>query len=379
MRLLIVGTGGRANRHAIEFSKITGVKIVGAVDVEAARLKAYAAKYDIEHAFASLEEAITWGQFDAAANVTSDRAHYPTTIALIAAGKHVLCEKPLAENYEQAQEMATAAERAGLIAMVNFSYRDEAILQKAHDMVLSGEIGNVRHLDGSFLQSWLVFAEWKNDPKWLWRLSTKHGSNGVLGDLGIHVLDCAAFAAGSPIERVFARLKAFEKAPDNRIGEYELDANDSLAMTVELENGAMGVIQASRWATGFSNELKLRLFGDKGALEVLSTWTPTSESSILRACLGENIHSGVWREIAVEELATNIYSCFVKGVETGKNVEPSFRYAANLQRVVDLAIQTDRQRIELDVRDAGSQHHEHSALNQDGADARPYQKRSEPA
>ncbi|RUV44310.1 Gfo/Idh/MocA family oxidoreductase, partial [Mesorhizobium sp. M5C.F.Ca.IN.020.29.1.1] len=240
MRLLILGTGARANAHAIKFGKIAGVKIVGAVDVDLVRAKAFAAKYNIEHTFASLEEAITWGQFDAAANVTSDRSHYPTTLALIAAGKHVLCEKPLAENYEQGQEMATAAERAGLVAMVNFSYRDEAALQKAHDMVLSGEIGNVRHLDGSFLQSWLVYAEWKNDPKWLWRLSTKHGSNGVLGDLGIHVLDCAAFAAGSPIERVFARLKAFEKAHDNRIGEYELDANDSLAMTVELENSAMG-------------------------------------------------------------------------------------------------------------------------------------------
>ncbi|TIU03686.1 MAG: gfo/Idh/MocA family oxidoreductase, partial [Mesorhizobium sp.] len=131
---------------------------------------------------------------------------------------------------------------------------------------------------------------------------------------------------------------------------YELDANDSLAVTVELENGAIGVIQASRWATGYTNELKLRLFGDKGALEVLST----SEGSTLRACLGENVHSGVWREIAVEEMATNIYSCFVKAVETGENVEPGFRYAANLQRVVDLAIQTERQRIELGVRDAGT-------------------------
>ncbi|RWB97644.1 MULTISPECIES: Gfo/Idh/MocA family oxidoreductase [unclassified Mesorhizobium] len=374
MRLLIVGTGGRANRHAIEFGKIAAVKIVGAVDVDPARLKTYAAKYNIEHTFASLEEAITWGQFDAAANVTSDRAHYPTTMALIAAGKHVLCEKPLAENYEQAREMATAAERAGLIGMVNFSFRDDAPLQRAREIVLSGEIGRVLHLDGSFLQSWLVCSNWRNEPESLWRLSTKHGSNGVLGDLGIHVLDCAAFAADSPIERVFARLKAFEKVRDNRVGEYELDANDSLAVTVELENGAIGVIQASRWATGYTNELKLRLFGDKGALEVLST----SEGSTLRACLGENVHSGVWREIAVEEMATNIYSCFVKAVETGENVEPGFRYAANLQRVVDLAIQTERQRIELGVRDAGTHQHEHLALILDGADASPYQKRSKP-
>lgn len=284
-RLLILGTGGRANAHAIEFGKIDGVEIVCAVDADPVRAKAFAAKYYIEHTFTSLEEAIGWGQFDAAANVTSDRSHYPTTMALIAARKHVLCEKPLAENYAQAQEMAAASESAGLIAMVNFSFRDDAPLQRAREIVLLGQIGRVRHVDESFLQSWLVHSDWRNEPKLLWRLSTKHGSNGVLGDLGIHVLDCAAFAADSAIERVFARLKAFEKVRDNRVGEYELYANDSLGLTVELENGAIGVIQASRWATGYTNELELRLFGDKGALEVLSTL----EGSTLRACLGENV------------------------------------------------------------------------------------------
>lgn len=355
-RLLILVTGGRANAHAIEFGKIDGVEIVCAVDADPVRAKAFA-KYNIEHTFASPEEAIGWGQFDAAANVTSDRSHYPTTMALIAARKLVLCEKPLAKNYEQAQEMAAASESAGLIAMVNFCFRDDAPLQRAREIVLSGQIGRVRHVDESFLQSWLVHSDWRNEAKLLWRLSTKHGSNGVLGDLGIHVLDCAAFAADSAIERVFARLKAFEKVRDNRVGEYELYANDSLGLTVELENGAIGVIQASRWATGYTNELELRLFGDKGAPEVLST----SEGSTLRACLGENVPNGMWRQIAVDELAMSIYSCFIKAMETGKNTERSFRYAANLQRVVDLAIQTERQRTEANVRDASSQHHEHPA------------------
>jgi len=354
MRLLILGTGGRANRHAIEIGKIEGIEIVGAVDVDPARAKAFAAKYKIEHTFTSLQEAITWGKFDAAANVTSDKAHYSTTLALIAARKHVLCEKPLALNYEEAAEMASAAERAGLVAMVGLSFRDFAPLQRARELVLSGEIGRLRHLDASYLQSWLVsnsYGDWASEPKFLWRLSTKHGSNGVLGDLGVHILDCAAYAAGSSVERLFARLKCFDKAPGNRIGDYDLDANDSFTMTMELENGAMGVIQATRWATGYENELKLRLFGDKGALEVVIT----SQGSSLKACLGEDVHTGIWRWIDVGTVAT-IYERFVAAVKTGEPVDPDFRYGANLQRLVDFAIRAEGERSELRMPIEGDRH-----------------------
>ncbi|RWJ04410.1 MAG: Gfo/Idh/MocA family oxidoreductase [Mesorhizobium sp.] len=352
MRLLIVGTGARANAHAREFAKIDGVEIVGAVDVNPARVTGFASKYNIGQTFTSLQEAITWGEFDAAANVTSDKAHHPTTLALIAAGKHVLCEKPIAENYQRAAEMASAVERAGLVGMVSFDYRDLPALQRARELVVSGEIGRIRHFDASYLQSWLVsnaYGHWASEPMWLWRLSTKHGSSGVLGDVGIHILDSAAYVTGSAVERLSARLICFEKAPGNSIGEYDLDANDSFTMTAELENGAMGVIQASRWATGYLDELKVRLFGDKGALEVVST--PEGGTS-LKACLGQDIDNAVWREIDVEEVPT-IWQRFVEAVESGQVAEPSFRYAANLQKVVDLAVKSEHERAELTVSDTG--------------------------
>ncbi|RWB92868.1 MAG: Gfo/Idh/MocA family oxidoreductase [Mesorhizobium sp.] len=351
MRLLILGAGARANRHALEFAKIEGVAIVGTVDVDAARVDAFAGKYNIEHTFTSLEEAITWGEFDAAANVTSDKAHHPTTLALIAAGKHVLCEKPIAESYERAAEMASAVERAGLVGMISFDYRDFPALQRARDLVLSGDIGPIRHFDASFLQSWLVsdaYGHWADEPKWLWRLSTKHGSNGVLGDVGIHILDSVAYASGSTVDRLSARLKCFEKTPGNRIGEYDLDANDSLTMTVELKNGAMGVMHASRWATGYLNELKVRLFGDKGALEVVST----PEGTSLKACLEKNVDNAVWREIGVGAVPT-IWQRFFEAVESGQVAEPTFRYAANLQKAVDLAIESELNRSELKMPDLG--------------------------
>lgn len=347
IRLLILGTGGMANTHAMNFSTISDVQLVAAVDLDMATVRAFAARHNIPNTFTSLDEAIAWGEFDAVTNVTPDKVHYPTTLKLLAAGKHVMCEKPLAENYAKADEMATAAETSGLVNMVNLTYRNVAQVQKARQMVLAGEIGKVRHIEASYLQSWLVskaWGDWSTESQWLWRLSTKHGSNGVLGDVGIHILDFVGYGAATDIDHVFARLKTFEKAPGNKIGEYDLDANDSFTMTAEFTNGAMGVVHASRWATGHLNELRLRIHGDKGALEVIHRL----DGSSLRACLREDVEKAVWREIEVDPVETN-YQKFIIAIRSGYMQEPSFRHAANLQKILDLAMLTEVERRELVV------------------------------
>ena len=222
MRLLILGTGGMANQHAKNFAAIDGVTLVGGVDVDPARLEKFNATHSIPKGFASLDAAIAWGEFDAVANVTPDSIHHPTSIAALRAGKHVFCEKPLATDAVKAFEMVDVAEHSGLVNMVNLTYRNVAQLQKAREIVLTGQIGAVKHVEASYLQSWLVskaWGDWRTESQWLWRLSKKHGSNGVLGDIGVHILDFASFGSGLDIEHVFARLKTFDKAPGNKIGE----------------------------------------------------------------------------------------------------------------------------------------------------------------
>ncbi|NEJ73504.1 gfo/Idh/MocA family oxidoreductase [Rhizobium phaseoli] len=347
MRLLVLGTGVMAKNQLARFPLIDGVTVVGAVDTDPERLSAFADKFNIEKRFLSLEEAIAWGEFDAATNVTPDRIHHPTTMALIAAGKHVFCEKPLAENYAKALEMTEAAEKAGVVNMVNLTYRNVAPLQRAREMVLSGELGTIRHVEASYLQSWLVsraWGDWRTESTWLWRLSTGHGSNGVLGDVGIHILDFAAYGAATDIDHVFARLKTFNKAPGGQIGEYLLDANDSFTMSVDFANGALGVVHASRWATGHLNELKLRIYGERGSLEVIHR----PSGSELHGCLGEGVETATWTQIEVEPVATN-YERFAEAVATGVQPDPNFRHAANLQKVLDLAMVTERERRELKV------------------------------
>jgi predicted dehydrogenase len=335
VRLLILGTGAMANTHAAAFASIPGVELAAAVDPRAEVLAAFRARHGIAQGFASLDEALAWGGFDAAANVTPDAAHHLTTMALLKAGKHVLCEKPLATSEADAAQMARAAEASGRVAMVNLTYRNVAALPRAARMVADGAIGTVRHFEASYFQSWLTQAawgDWRTEPQWLWRLSTRHGSKGVLGDVGIHILDFALFAAGLGAKEISCRLAVFDKAPGGRIGDYTLDANDSAAMQVVLENGALGTVAATRYASGHLNDLRLRLYGEKGGLEM----SYESNISRLRACLGANLPAARWEEVECEPAPT-VFQCFVSAIRGEGPPEPNFARGAMLQRLLDLA------------------------------------------
>jgi predicted dehydrogenase len=185
------------------------------------------------------------------------------------------------------------------------------------------------------LQSWLTQAAWgawDKEYQWLWRLSTAHGSKGVLGDVGIHILDFATFIAGQSVREISCRLAKFDKAPDNKIGEYALDANDSATMQLVLENGAIGTVSATRFASGHLNDLRLRIYGDKGGLEV----SFENNVSKLRACLEPNLQLAKWHTIKAPVLPT-VYQRFISAVRGEGSAEPDFARAAELQVMLDKA------------------------------------------
>lgn len=333
LRLLILGTGGMAAHHAESFAQIEAVELVGGVDTRPEQLAAFCDKFGIANRFATLDAALDWGQFDAVTNVTPDAAHYATTMPILAAGKHILCEKPLATRAAEAEEMAIAAAKAGVVNMINLSYRNVPALQQAAKMVRAGEIGTVRHFEASYLQSWLTqpaWGDWKTESQWLWRLSSAHGSKGVLGDVGIHILDFATFIAGQNATEVSARLKTFDKAEGGRIGDYVLDANDSATLHLVLENGAIGTVAATRFATGHMNDLRLRIYGDKGGLEIRFE----NAVSTLRACLGDDILTATWQDLDCPILPT-IYQRFVAAIRGQGASDPDFARGADLQRLLD--------------------------------------------
>ena len=336
VRLLIVGTGAMAAQHAENFGALPGVSIVGGVDTNGTRLTAFRERWGIRHGFPSVAAALDWGRFDAAANVTPDPVHYLTTMPLLAAGKHVFCEKPLAVTHSDALAMAEAARAAGVVHGVNLTYRNGPALQRAARMVAEGAIGEVRHFEASYLQSWLAqpaWGDWRVQDRWLWRLSTAHGSKGVLGDVGIHILDFMSYAAGLPVAEVSCRLATFPKAKDDRIGPYILDANDSAAMILRLSNGAVGVVHASRFAAGHLNDLRLRLFGDRGGMEV--AWE--RNESRLRLCAAPGLETAEWHDLPLEPVPAN-HDRFIAAIRGGAAMDPDFHRGAALQAVLDRAV-----------------------------------------
>jgi predicted dehydrogenase len=337
-RLLLLGTGGIAAHHVEEFGQIPDCEIVGCVDRMPGKAEEFAAKSAIAHSFEDLAEAIRWGEFDAAVNCTPDGVHKATTLALIEAGKHVFCEKPLAPSFADALAMTEAAERAGLVNMVNLTYRNSPALQQARRMVEAGAIGRLRHVEAAYRQSWLVSKAWGDalaEPQWLWRQSIAHGSTGVLGDVGIHILDFASFGAADDFVSVTADLVTFPKVEGNRVGDYVLDANDSVALTARMRSGALATVVATRFATGHANDLSLSLHGTKGGLKVETD----GQKSKLLACLGEGVDQAAWREVETPPVRRNARR-FADALLFGVNGDPSFRRAADVQKLIDAAFES---------------------------------------
>ena len=349
IRIAIVGTGGMANSHGEAYQSMDGVELVGAVDTNPDNLNTYCDKFGIANRFTSVDDLLAWGEFDAVSNVTPDQFHYATTLPLLKANKHVLCEKPLATHYAHADEMATLAEQKGVVNMVNLTYRRVDALQMARGIVTDGQLGNLRYFEASYQQSWLTqpaWGEWTTEPHWLWRLSTQHGSKGVLGDIGVHILDFLSYATGGTITPIASHLKTFDKAENNQIGEYTLDANDSFIMLASLDNStteggaATGTITATRFASGNLNNLTVNLHGDKGSLmvrEFLENSGATKTS--LKTCIGaDNMEHAHWQDIHDKGSPPDSnYKKFIDAIKTGQQGDPDFRRGADLQGIIDKA------------------------------------------
>ena len=329
-----------AKTHAEAFGKLPDCKIVAACDVDQKRVEEFATTHKIPKTFTSVDALLQWGRFDAVTNVTPDRFHAQISLAALRKGKHVLCEKPLAVCYSDAAGMAEAAREAGVINMVNFSYRNNSVIHKAHALVCEGALGRLLHVEATYFQSWLAqdsWGDWRTSPGWLWRLSTAHGSMGVLGDIGVHLLDFASYPAGD-IRSVYCRLKTFPKAPGDKVGEYPLDANDSAVITAEFANGALGSFRTTRWATGHDNSITLALYGDEGALKIDLDRSGTE----LELCRTENRKTGPWTKVDCGE-TPSMFARFLTSIRTGVNDQPDFARGAAVQKVLDACAQSDRE------------------------------------
>lgn len=341
LTVLLVGTGRMAETHARRFADIPGVSVVGAVDVNRKRLDEFCSTHAIEKGYTELDEALRIDGLQAVSVVTPDALHASISIRALEAGLAVLCEKPLSDSTDSSWNMVSAASQAGVLNMVNLSYRVSGALQQARLWIDEGRLGDIRHVDAAYRQSWLAspyWGEWSEEDAWLWRLSTAHGSTGVLGDIGIHILDFVTAGVGMDISGLQCRLHTFDKAPGNRIGEYALDANDSCVINMQMSNGALGVVQMSRYQTGYFNDLSLTIHGTLGALKVCTGQAGDS----LMACLGDDRHGPVWEEVACVP-QPDTFDRFVQAMRSGQSGSPDFAHAAGLQHYLQRCMESHEQ------------------------------------
>jgi predicted dehydrogenase len=348
IRIGIIGTGNMADWHARAFTQIRGVKLTACCDVSAERARGFAEKYNIPAVYTDHREMLAQEKLDGVSNVTPDSLHAAISLDVIAQGVNILCEKPLATTLADARKMTAAAKKKGVINMVNFSYRRSSGLQAASALIRKGAIGNVIHVESSYLQSWLVSRGWgdfRKSPTWLWRLSTRHGSAGVLGDVGCHIYDMTAMLAGD-ISDVYCQLGTFDKgAMDNRIGEYVLDANDSFASNVTFANNAIGTVHASRWAVGQANSLRTRVYGNKGGIEI----DLDRSYDEYRICTGQNaIDKNQWKTVRCRQ-TPSMYQRFITSIRTGESDPSDFENGLKVQAYIHCSMESGRKRVAVKV------------------------------
>jgi predicted dehydrogenase len=204
-------------------------------------------------------------------------AHAEIAIAALDAGQHVLCEKPLATTVPQAQAMAAAAARAsarGVRSMLGFNYRRVPAVALARELVRAGRLGEVRHVRASYLQDWLA------DPSFplTWRLQREHAGSGALGDLGSHIADLAQYLSGELItgvsglsatfvgERPLAGAAAAAAAAGAQPRAGAVTVDDAALFTARLGRATLASFEATRFASGRKNELRIELNGERGSL-----------------------------------------------------------------------------------------------------------------
>lgn len=278
--------------------------------------------------------------------------HAPIAIAALQAGKHVLCEKPLANTLAEAEAMKAAADAAypsGTRAMVGFNYRRVPALALARKLVEQGRVGTLRHVRAVYLQDWLADP---NAPM-TWRMQAERAGSGALGDLGAHIVDLTRYLTGDEITGVSAISAIFtgRRPMADGSGTGTVTVDDAVVFTARLGSGALASFEATRYATGRKNGLRMELNGSAGSLAFdlerlneLEFYDGSDRSAtagfrrILVTEAGHPYLNGWWPPghiLGWEHTFTHQARDLLTAIAEGKQPEPSFADGLAVQRVLD--------------------------------------------
>jgi predicted dehydrogenase len=358
IRVGIVGTQfmGRAHSHAFidvpYFFDVPRRPVLRAAcgrNVDA--LNAFAARFGWQSTEERWEHLVGRDDIDLVDICTSNVTHAPIAISAAKMGKHVLCEKPMAMTAEEARGMLDAAQTAGVRHMVAFNYRRVPAIVLARQLVDQGKLGQIRHVNAVYFQDWLV------DPSapMTWREDVKQAGSGAHGDLNAHIVDLARYLVGE-FEAVCGAQEVFvkERPVKGEEGMGQVTVDDATSFLARFRGGALGSFQATRFATGRKNFLRLEIFGSEGALafnlerlnelEFYSNSGPNREQGFRTIVVTEADHPYLsawwppghilgWEHTFIHE----VYDLFV-AIDAGTGVHPDFYDGLRCQQVLDAVV-----------------------------------------
>jgi predicted dehydrogenase len=273
----VAGTGFIGPAH-IEALRRNGIQVLGLAENTEEKAEARAAELGIPRIYGSVEDMLADPDIHVVHLTTPNYLHHPHAKAALSAGKHVICEKPLAMTAAESAELVKLAAEKNLVNVVNFNIRMYPLAQQARSMVQSGELGDLFILQGSYLQDWLLLP-----TDWNWRLEPDLGGTlRAVGDIGSHWLDLLTFITGLKIEEVYADFKTFHpirKKPTKPLETYTgkmltpddyedqpINTEDYATILLHYENGVHGVLTVSQVSSGRKNRLFYEINGSKSSL-----------------------------------------------------------------------------------------------------------------
>ena len=351
----IVGAQFMGRAHSNAWSDVSRfydlpfkVVMKAACDIDPASEQNFAQRLGWQSFETSWEKMIERKDIDVIDICTPNKLHMPVALKAAREGKHVICEKPLAMNEEEARQMAEAAQKAGIRHMTAFNYRRVPAIAHAKKMISEGLLGKIHHFNAVYYQDWLV------DPlfPWVWRNDAKLAGSGAHGDMNAHTVDLARFLVGE-LDSVCGDEKVFveERPLSGGNGTGKVTADDAICFLARFKSGAMGNFIASRFSTGKKNFLRLEIFGSEGSLtfnlermnelEYFSRKDNSTEQGFRTIVITENEHPYIrkwwppghiigWEHTFIHEIGD-----FLTAIAEDKRIEPDFEDGYQCQRVLD--------------------------------------------
>jgi predicted dehydrogenase len=321
-------------------------------------LEATARQFGWEESDSDWRKVIERKDIDVVDIATPGYMHHPMVMAAAEAGKHLLCEKPLANTLPQAKEMLRAVEKAGVLHYLNFNYRRVPAVAFAKKMIEEGKLGQIYHYHGAYLQDWIM------DPQFplVWRLEKKYAGSGALGDIAAHATDLATYL-NSDISEVAGQMTTFIKerplagggsgawGAKGSKGRGKVTVDDDTNFLARFRNGSVGVFEASRFAGGRRNYCTLQVYGSKGSLawnfermNELEFYDRTEEATAqgfktILATESAHPYAGAWwppgHIIGYEHTFVHAIHDFLTALEKGRMPQPNFRDGVKNQAVLE--------------------------------------------